>query len=259
MYGYKVEEFLNKWEQTHAIIKNHNLSIGLICEEILREFLRQSLPNRIGVVQGFVCENRCLSQQCDIIIYDSLNYAPLSTFGDIHIIPSEAVFSVIEVKSSLNFSGFSSALSAFERLRAMRVLKTYLFAYHLPKSSTLQSWFFKYASRDMDKTDDDWLCGENVIDKPDVENYPFAIIGLNNYSYFQKGHVQTRNYDMIGYNNYEIYNTDNQKTSCLQNFLADIINDSLVSEKPYEWTDMITDLTAISYISKNGGFGLCNL
>ena len=94
----KVTEFINRLDQAKQVIPNHNLSVGMIGEEILRVFLREMLPKRYSVTQGFVEYDGDLSRQCDIIIYDSHNYAPLVIWGNLEIIPSIAVVAIIEVE-----------------------------------------------------------------------------------------------------------------------------------------------------------------
>ncbi len=259
MYFHKVEEFLNRWKQTQAIIKNHNLSVGLICEEILREFLRQFLPDRIGLTPGFIENDRSLSNQCDIIIYDKLNFAPLYSFGGISIIPSESVFAVVEVKSTLNYAGFCSTLESFERLKNMGVMNKYLFTFRAGQIKTIKQWFYRFASRNQPDMEDNVYVGEWPIDKPDFEYYPKAILDISQNLYLHQDHVPTGKRDMLGYSNYEIRNTDGIATSCLQCFVADIIGHAFETESSETYTDKITDIKAIYEIKRYSGFGLCDL
>lgn len=98
-----VKEFYTKIEQSKLFITNHNPSIGYFNESILRGFLQDNLPNWVSVGQGFImAPSGEISNQIDIIIYDSTFYSPLYKVYDLIVVPSESVISVIEVKTSIN-------------------------------------------------------------------------------------------------------------------------------------------------------------
>ena len=260
MYTHKIDEFLSRWKQTQALIKNHNLSVGLICEEIVREFLRKVLPDKVGVTQGFIERNRSLSNQCDIILYDSLNYAPLYSIGGISIIPAEAVFAIIEVKSSFNYTAFGSSLESFKRLAHLGILHKYIFAFQASKIPTIKNYFFRYALRNMIQPTEELYCGDNPIDKTDFEYYPAAIIDIHRNIYLQQDYVQTDERDMFGYSQYEMYNTEGQRISCLQFFVADIISNVWAdTNKSLDYQNSITEIAGVGEIRRNGGFGLCDM
>lgn len=48
------EELLIKLNQIKCFVKKHNLTIGILTEEILRNFLTDYLPKSISVSQGFI-------------------------------------------------------------------------------------------------------------------------------------------------------------------------------------------------------------
>jgi len=99
----KTEELLNQILQVKAFIKKHNPTIGILTEEILRNFLATYLPAGVAVEQGFVInEQGEMSKQIDILIYDSQLYAPLYRVNDIVVVPNKAVLDVIEVKTTIN-------------------------------------------------------------------------------------------------------------------------------------------------------------
>ncbi|WP_395761301.1 DUF6602 domain-containing protein [Bacillus sp. 3G2] len=56
---------------------NHNGEKGREAEEILKNFLCGYLPKKYSVTTGFVKSDLGVSNQCDILIYDDTNYAPL--------------------------------------------------------------------------------------------------------------------------------------------------------------------------------------
>lgn len=55
----------------------HNGEKGKEAEEILKYFLKNYLPKKYSVTTGFVHSDLGISNQCDILLYDSENYAPL--------------------------------------------------------------------------------------------------------------------------------------------------------------------------------------
>lgn len=66
------QELLIKLAQVKSFITKHNPTIGVLTEEILRDFLKTHLPNFVSVEQGFIMgDDGMLSKQCDILIYDS--------------------------------------------------------------------------------------------------------------------------------------------------------------------------------------------
>ena len=77
---------------------------GNLCESLLREFLRDSLPGKLSVDKGFVYgrtqkeDRHC--PEIDILIHNSHEYSPLFRSGDFVLVEPEAVIGVIQVKRS---------------------------------------------------------------------------------------------------------------------------------------------------------------
>jgi len=85
-------ELLNKFCQVKQLIKKHNPTIETLTEEILRAFLKNYLPRRVSIEQGFILsKDGEMSRQCNILIYDSNLFAPFYRINDIVIVPSESV------------------------------------------------------------------------------------------------------------------------------------------------------------------------
>lgn len=85
-------------------LTDHNPEIGRLNESHLVKFLRGYLPPKIGVGTGFIAcggPNAKQSPQCDIILFDKLNNAPLYASEAWAIYPIEIVYGVIEVKTKL--------------------------------------------------------------------------------------------------------------------------------------------------------------
>ncbi|MEX0902343.1 MAG: DUF6602 domain-containing protein [Pseudohongiellaceae bacterium] len=134
------QELLGKLAQVRSHITRHNPTIGVLTEEVVREFLRTHLPKRVSVEQGFViAADGELSRQCDILIYDSQMYAPLYRINDIVIVPSESVIALIEVKTTISRAIFHRAIDYFKALRYLENAKTYLFIFNSKKYGKLES------------------------------------------------------------------------------------------------------------------------
>jgi hypothetical protein len=89
----------------------HHPTIGSWRELLFRENLKQFVPNEFTVATGFiVSENKKCSRQQDVIIYNSNKYAAIFKEGDLVVVPSKAVVSSIEVKSTLTVEGLKSAI-----------------------------------------------------------------------------------------------------------------------------------------------------
>jgi len=103
------------------IIK-HNLEKGLGNEEILRNLIKDFLPDKYGVAKGKVInEQGKSSKHCDIIVYDSLNCPKLFIDENRNqILPIEGVYAVLEVKSTLTSKLLKEA---FENLYSVYKLK----------------------------------------------------------------------------------------------------------------------------------------
>jgi hypothetical protein len=84
--------------------------------------LRAYLPPKVGVGTGFIAcggTNPRQSPQCDIILFDALNNAPLYSSEAWSIYPIEMVYAVIEVKTSLNTATLRDAFRKCAVVRRM--------------------------------------------------------------------------------------------------------------------------------------------
>jgi hypothetical protein len=110
----------------------HYPSIGSYKEQLLIKALRDYLPRRIEVATGFVLflrdpeQNEMhehfdklnqsafdVSKQCDLIVFDSSEYAPLFRDEGFVVVRPEAVLAIIEVKGSLGSKSLDETLNAF--------------------------------------------------------------------------------------------------------------------------------------------------
>jgi hypothetical protein len=111
----------------------HYPSLGTYKERLLADTVRKFLPQTVSVGTGFVlfpCEDKAppaegryfdssnqsafdVSRQCDIIVYDGLNYSPVFQDMDFVVLRPESVKAVIEVKSRAAKAEVESALESF--------------------------------------------------------------------------------------------------------------------------------------------------
>lgn len=111
----------------------HYPSLGTYKERLLADTIRKFLPQTVAVGTGFVlfpCEDNDppadgryfdklnqsafdVSRQCDILVYDALNYSPVFQDADFVVLRPESVKAVIEVKSKATKTEVESALNSF--------------------------------------------------------------------------------------------------------------------------------------------------
>lgn len=108
-YGSLADELKVKSEKISLLV-SHGQTVGNYREYILRELLRKYIPKKFAVATGFI---EGIPNQIDIIIYDSLNYAPTFIEGDLVVVKRESVRGIIEVKSNLITAKLKEALDFF--------------------------------------------------------------------------------------------------------------------------------------------------
>ncbi|MGU1849506.1 DUF6602 domain-containing protein [Pseudomonas aeruginosa] len=81
-FDHASQELYSKIAQAKVYITRHNPTTGALAEAVLRQFLKDHLPEAVSVEQGFIIDSAGgLSKQCDILIYDSHRYAPFYRVG----------------------------------------------------------------------------------------------------------------------------------------------------------------------------------
>jgi hypothetical protein len=119
---------------------HHNLTAGSFREDMLRSLLKRHVPNRFHVATGFIDG---YEPQIDILIYDSVEYAPLFRMDDLVVVPADAVRAVIEVKTNLTREELTDALQHLTDARPSDVsgppVFTGVFAYEGATVDTLLS------------------------------------------------------------------------------------------------------------------------
>ncbi|WP_217511772.1 DUF6602 domain-containing protein [Vibrio metschnikovii] len=206
------QELLGKLAQIKAYITKHNPTIGVLTEEIVRDFLSTHLPNVVSVEQGFILyENGNISKQVDILIYDSQAYAPFYRINDIVVVPAESVIAVIEVKTSITKQIFHSVIKYFEALDYLPNAKTYLFMFNSKELHQINSYFHNYKHK-----------GDYQLFDYDTFQYlPDEITGINSSFHLKKSDVISER-DMLGYISWFYQDSKGTEINALQHFYMSI-------------------------------------
>lgn len=205
-------ELLIKLAQVKYFITKHNPTIGVLTEEILRDFLKAHLPNFVCVEQGFIMGNDgMLSKQCDILIYDYLSYAPLYRANDIAVVPPESVIAVIEVKTTVNKAIFHNVIDYFKSFDCLPNAKTYLFIFNSNSIDKIGGYLRSY------KHEGDY----HLFDHDTYQYLPDEITGINESFHLRKDSVVTDK-DMIGYSSWFYEDSEGSEINALQNFYESV-------------------------------------
>lgn len=97
----------------------HNGERGREAEEILKNFLKKYLPKKYEVSTGFVHTDMGTSNQCDILIYDASNYAPLYSGYANEIIHISSLRAVIECTMRLNYKKINEDNIKISKLKSL--------------------------------------------------------------------------------------------------------------------------------------------
>lgn len=211
----KTEELLIQILQVKTFIRKHNPTIGILTEEILRNFLSTYLPKGVAVEQGFIIDaNENMSKQMDIIVYDNLLYAPLYRINDIVVVPNKSVLEVIEVKTTVNSkTAFHEIIRYFNAISEILDFRTKkrLFIYNAPTTSKLGEYFHNFKHP-----------GEyQMFDHGTFQDLPDTITGIQSSYHLEKDYV-TFDRDMMGYSSYNYRDNTNKDISSLELFFKSI-------------------------------------
>lgn len=90
---------------------------GMACEVLIRQVIRSVLPTQFSVDKGFIHGRYMLeggksrhSPEIDILIHDSLHYAPLLRIDDFVIVQPAAVRGMVQVKRTMTSGTLAKAL-----------------------------------------------------------------------------------------------------------------------------------------------------
>ena len=99
----------------------HPGDFGRYREEECKKFLKQVIPSRLSIGQGFIINTfGHISHQCDLIIYDNSCCPPLVSTDNQFFYPVECVVAVGEVKSILSKDLFKEAIIKLSKTKVLR-------------------------------------------------------------------------------------------------------------------------------------------
>lgn len=78
-------------------------------ESVIRQILRRNLPRTVEVGRGFVVTAAASSSQIDVLVYDA-SKPVLFRDGDLAFVTPDAVYGLVEVKTSLDPASFEKTL-----------------------------------------------------------------------------------------------------------------------------------------------------
>lgn len=105
MLLYNIESMAKKMSIDYHEVTNHIEHMGLrgsSRENILREYIKQLLPQKFAVGNGIITDvNGTQSKQQDFFVYDAFNSPIFLHMESSCVIPVESVYATVEVKSTL--------------------------------------------------------------------------------------------------------------------------------------------------------------
>lgn len=104
-----------------AALYRHPTGTGDAREDVLLQFLRDTLSPRFVVERGKLFDsNGRLSREFDMLISESGEVVPTIRVGDRRLVPIEAVYGVVEIKSKLDKKAYNTTIDAIVELDRMR-------------------------------------------------------------------------------------------------------------------------------------------
>lgn len=99
-------------------IVSHPGTRGSLAENLLRELIREFLPQRWAVGTGFIMNaDRRRSNQVDLLIYDQFATSPIYRDGELVILSPGVTKVAVEVKSYLNQQEISNAYNNIQSVK----------------------------------------------------------------------------------------------------------------------------------------------
>ena len=124
MLLYNIESMAKKMSIDYQEVTNHIEHMGLrgsSRENILREYIKQLLPQKFAVGNGIITDvNGTQSKQQDFFVYDAFNSPIFLHMESSCIIPVESVYATVEVKSTLTKEILKQSI---ENIRSVKQLE----------------------------------------------------------------------------------------------------------------------------------------
>lgn len=126
MFIYNLEDIAKKlkidFDGVTRQIK-HNGVKGSAREDLLKDYLRDLLPNKYSISSGIIIDfNQNQSKQQDFIIHDAFNCPSFFKTDSNTILPIESVYATIEIKSTLNYDTLKQSIENIESVRKLHKL-----------------------------------------------------------------------------------------------------------------------------------------
>jgi len=104
----------------NSLLKDPRI-IGDYYEAIVRDAVREAVSGSFAVGRGVVlASDGRASKECDIVIYNAVEYGPLFYAGDIVVVSPEAVRCVIQVKGTVSLDNLGDAIQSLAAVDALR-------------------------------------------------------------------------------------------------------------------------------------------
>lgn len=173
-----VEELKRKSDRVRLGFSTHRLTAGENREGIVADFLRENLPKSFGVDTGLILSKSGeFSNQADIVVVDHNSNAPLYPSSTKHLWLVEAVYALIEVKTTLSPAEISDAVQKCRKFKTL--LRDFSTVPALPQipDSLFILWAFDAPSPETAKTNIlSALQGVPRSEQPDFIVVPDSII-----------------------------------------------------------------------------------
>lgn len=129
LYNYECDKLLNGVDLFRALLPHgeHSYSIhsgeeGRFVENLVTEFLKNSLPSGLKVATGFIvcsANTDIKSGQTDIIVYDDQKYSAIMKYGDAVVIHDKSLIAAISIKKNLSRREITSEIKLLTKIGAM--------------------------------------------------------------------------------------------------------------------------------------------
>lgn len=133
MILYNIESMAKKMSIDYQEVTNHIEHMGVrgsSRENMLREYIRQLLPQKFAVGNGIVTDvNGTQSKQQDFFVYDAFNSPIFLRMESSCVIPVESVYATVEVKSTLTKETLKQSIENIKSVKQLEitVLKNSIF------------------------------------------------------------------------------------------------------------------------------------
>jgi hypothetical protein len=144
-YGHLKNELLARNGALKSLTQQSKVK-GDYTEALVRDLIRRLVPQNYKVGHGIVYNSRTgqSSRECDVIVYDVSEAAPLFESQDLVIVDAEFVRIVMQVKNTLDSSSMKDAITNIQAIkRVKRDIMGWIFGFEtnvMLRTLYLQAW-----------------------------------------------------------------------------------------------------------------------